>query len=91
MPTLLAASVNCITNNGNIALSGCDAGVLKLWRLADGQLADSVPLYDNTPAAVTAVECIGPLLVSAALYALACHLVFSCSRHPAYQHDALVA
>eukprot|EP00878_Enallax_costatus_P020437 GHUV01021609.1.p1 GENE.GHUV01021609.1~~GHUV01021609.1.p1 ORF type:complete len:206 (+),score=68.62 GHUV01021609.1:1198-1815(+) len=60
-----AAPVTCINNNGNIALSGCDAGVLKLWRMADGQLADSVPLYDDAPAAVIAISCLGPLLVAA--------------------------
>lgn len=68
-----AATVNCIVTNGNIALSGCEAGVLKLWRMADGQMADSVPLYEGSTAGVTAISCIGPLLVSATLYEVATH------------------
>jgi hypothetical protein len=56
------APVRCLSCNGNILLSGCQGGVLKLWRLSDGQLADSCSLPDKS--SVTCITCLGPLLVS---------------------------
>ncbi|WIA41640.1 hypothetical protein OEZ86_008998 [Tetradesmus obliquus] len=58
-----SARVTCITTNGNIALSGCSEGSLRLWRMADGQLADAA-VSERAGTAVTAVECLGPLMVS---------------------------
>lgn len=58
-----AAPVRCISTNGNLLLSGCQDGGLKLWRLSDGQLADAVTLPDG--ASITAITTLGPLLVSA--------------------------
>lgn len=56
-----AAPVMALACNGAAALSGCAAGRLKLWRLADGELADeAVEVADGT---ISAIECIGPLLV----------------------------
>ncbi|WIA21348.1 hypothetical protein OEZ85_000573 [Tetradesmus obliquus] len=60
-----SARVTCITTNGNIALSGCSEGSLRLWRMADGQLADAA-VAEQAGTAVTAVECVGPLVVAAA-------------------------
>jgi hypothetical protein len=64
-----AARVTCLTTNGNIALSGCSEGSLHLWRMADGQLAD-IAAAEHAGAAVTAVECLGPLMVSLRLFSL---------------------
>jgi hypothetical protein len=58
-----AARVTCITTNGKIALSGCSQGSLHLWRMSDGQLADTAAA-EAAGTAVTAVECLGPLMVS---------------------------
>ncbi|KAF6254262.1 hypothetical protein COO60DRAFT_335392 [Scenedesmus sp. NREL 46B-D3] len=59
-----SAHVTCIATNGNIALSGCSEGRLRLWRMADGQLADTV-VAEHAGVAVTAVECLGPLMAAA--------------------------
>jgi hypothetical protein len=63
--------VTCITTNGNIALSGCSEGSLHLWRMADGQLADTA-VAEHGGTAITAVECLGPLMVRLETRMLAC-------------------
>jgi hypothetical protein len=59
-----AAPVCSVSTNGNVVFSGCQGGVLKLWRMSDGQLADTCSLPDK--ASVTAIASLGPLLVSLA-------------------------
>lgn len=59
--SLRAAPVTCFSTNGNIVLSGCQDGVLKMWRLSDGQLADMCSMPTGT--SITALSTVGPLLV----------------------------
>lgn len=93
-----AAPVSSFCTNGNIVLSGCQSGVLKLWRLSDGQLADTCTTPDK--ASVTALACLGPLVVSVLwwqqLYTRAsehghstCHVLPCCWALPGQTHVIL--
>lgn len=61
LPCWHAAPIRSFITNGNVVLSGCEDGVVKLWRMSDGQLADLC----NTPdrSGITATAFLGPLLV----------------------------
>lgn len=61
-PPCRAAPVSCLLTNGNMALSGACDGSIKLWRLRGGQLVDTK--QEEVPCTITALEYLGPLLVS---------------------------
>jgi hypothetical protein len=58
------AALTAMRHNNSVLLSGSDDGALKLWRLADAQLLDT--LVEPYSCSITAVEFVGPLLVGAA-------------------------
>jgi hypothetical protein len=57
-----AAPVTSFITNGTIALSGCSNGVIKLWRMADGQLASEAA--EPAEVAITAMTFVSSYLVS---------------------------
>jgi hypothetical protein len=56
------ASISVMKHNNSVLLSGSEDGSAKMWRLSDGQLLDT--LVEPYTCSITAIEFVGPLLVS---------------------------
>jgi hypothetical protein len=59
------AALTAARHNNSVLLSGSEDGALKLWRLSDAQLLDS--LVEPYTCSISALEFVGPLLVRAPL------------------------